>query len=176
MSSGSLAAGRDFSDRLPERTGGLDAAARCDGLRSGGLGQEEGDDPIADVSADQAAGLDHTPIRRPCEAAAEGEVARRGKATREWRGAFEVGEEDGRRAPPRPGDARHPLEVVQVTQCGDCPDRRHPHRRHRQVHGSDDLPPLVADAHGKLLDLERKFGAHRGAGNRIQQRRRLLRC
>ena len=78
---GKIAPGRHVGERASERARGGDAGARRGRLRAGGLGEEEGNQAVADVSPDEATRVDDGLIGDAGEAAREREVAGRGQAT-----------------------------------------------------------------------------------------------
>ena len=83
--------------RGSQRAGRRDACARGGRLRAGGLGEEERDDAVADVPADQAARVDHALVGGANQAPPQREVAGGGQAPGERRRGLKVGEQDRRR-------------------------------------------------------------------------------
>jgi hypothetical protein len=78
---------------------------------TGSLREEERDDAVACVTADEPAGIDDAAVGYSKEAASEIEVASGGEPSSEWGRRFEVSEENGCGPPSRLCDALHTFEV-----------------------------------------------------------------
>ena len=66
----------DVGGGVSERAGGVDRGAGGRGFRTEGLREEERGDPVAEVAADQTAGVDDALIGRADETSGEREVVR----------------------------------------------------------------------------------------------------
>ena len=104
----------DIGERVAQRSRGDDARSRRGGFGAGRFGEEEGDDAVSGVAADNATGIDDASVRGAYQTANEREIRRGGKTTRERRRRFQVGHQDRCRATIGVLDGPHPFEMCQV--------------------------------------------------------------
>src|SRR5262249_25404261 len=134
-----LATRCDIAEGTAQSPGGRDAVPRGGRLRPCSLRQEERDDTVADVTADEPVSIDDAAVGWPDEAASEIEVAGSGETSSEWGRRLEVGEEDGCGPPSRLRDALHTFEVPQVSANRDRRENCHPDAGFRDEGGPGEL-------------------------------------
>ena len=105
-----------------------DAGSRRGRLGSSRFGEEERDDAISGVAADDPARIDDALVRGAYQTANEREVLRSRKTTRQRRRRFQVGHQDRRRATIGTLNGPHPFEMRQVRGRGRGGELRHPRR------------------------------------------------
>ena len=71
-----IAARGDLGERVAQRSRRDDARSRRGGLRADGFGEEEGDDAVSGVTADNATGIDDALVRGAYQTANEREILR----------------------------------------------------------------------------------------------------
>ena len=104
----------NVAERVSKSPRRRDARSRRGGLRADGFGEEEGDDAVSGVTADNAARVDDALVRGAYETANEREVLRGRKVACQRRRRFQVGHQNRRGATIGMLDDLHPFEMCRV--------------------------------------------------------------